>query len=178
MRASRVVKRGSCASSGRAIAISRPSQNFGCDERWIASSFPSLQRNANECELATRVSGSLRIPHLGVVGEWVRDECDRRLEHVDLDAAAAARALALVERAEDAVTGKHAGGVIGDGRAADLRMLGVEQEARDAAERKPHAVIGRPAAVRPRGAKAGDGAVDELWVRCGERVGARARAAP
>ena len=73
--------------------------------------------------------------HLGVIGERVGNERDRRLQHVDLDAPAPAGALALVQRAEDAVAGVHAGGVVGDGRAAGLRVFRIEQEARDAAQR-------------------------------------------
>ena len=57
-------------------------------------------------------------------------------------------------------------------------LFGIEQEARDAAERKADAVIGRPAAVGPGGAEAGDRAVNELGIRRGERVGAEARAGP
>ena len=42
---------------------------------------------------------------------------------------ALARALTLIERAKDAVAGEHAGGVVGYGRPADLRLLRVEQQA-------------------------------------------------
>ena len=59
----------------------------------------------------------------GEGGERVRNERDGGLQHVDLDAAAPAGALALVQRAQDAVAGIHAAGVVRDGRAADLRRV-------------------------------------------------------
>src|SRR5436305_11128392 len=86
--------------------------------------------------------------HLRVIGKWIGNERDCRLEHIDLDPAAAARALTFVERAKNAVAGKHAGRVVGYGRAADLRMLGIEKEAGNPAEREPHAVIGGAGAIR------------------------------
>src|ERR1700737_1849500 len=62
---------------------------------------------------------------------------------------------------------------IGDGRAADLRMLGIEQQACNPAEREPHAVVGGPAAIRPRGAKAGNRTMNEPRVHCGKPAGAQ-----
>ena len=165
MRRSRVANRGSSIRSGRSNAMQQPCQNFGSDESWTAMSLPSLHRHANECELATRVSGLFSTP-LRVIGrERVGNERDGGLQHVDFDPAAAAGALALVERAQDAVAGIHAAGIVGDGRAADLRLVGIEQQARHAAQRQRDVVVGRPRAVGAGCAEAGDRAVDQPRVR-------------
>src|SRR6516162_9337486 len=99
--------------------------------------------------------------HLGVVGEWIGNERDRRLQHIDLDPPATARALTLVKSAKNAVAGEHPGCIVRYGGSADLRMLRIKKEARDPAEREPHAVIGGPAAIWSRGAKAGNRTVNE-----------------
>src|SRR5687768_13785981 len=67
----------------------------------------------------------------GVVRNRVGDEGDAGLQHVDLDAMAAAAALALEQRTENAVAGKHAGGVVRDRGAARLRALRIELQAGD-----------------------------------------------
>ena len=115
---------------------------------------------------------------LGVISEWVGDERDRRLEHVDLDAPAPAGALALVQRPENAIAGKHPGGVVRNGRAAGLRVVWIEEEARDAAQCEADAVIGRPSAVRPGCAESGDGTVDELGICRSERPRRRSSTGP
>src|SRR5258708_5024946 len=65
------------------------------------------------------------------IGERVGDEGDARLQHVDVDATAAAAAFALIQGAEDAVGREHAGGIVRDRRAARLRMRGIDLQAED-----------------------------------------------
>jgi hypothetical protein len=77
---------------------------------------------------------------LRVIGERVRDERNGRFQHVDLDAAALAGPLALVERAEHPVGGIHAGDIVRDGRSVRLRIFGVEKQA-GIPERKADTVI-------------------------------------
>ncbi len=100
----------------------------------------------------------------GIVRERIRDEGDRRLQHIDVDAPSATAALALVERAEDAIGREHAGGVVGDRRAARLWRFGVDLEAQDAAERHRDIVVGGPRAVGPGRPEAGDRAVDQAGI--------------
>ena len=106
----------------------------------------------------------------GVVRERIGNEGDARLQHVDLDAVAAAGPLAIVKSAEDAVAREHAGGVVGDGRPARLRMLRVELQAEDAAQRHRHIIVGRPLAVGPGFAEPGDRAMDQPGIGGLERL--------
>ena len=137
-------------------------------------SLPSPQRNANDCEAATRVRRSLTIAGPGVVRKRVGDEGDAGLQHVDLDAMAAAAALALEQRAENAVAGKHSGGVVRDRRSARLRTLRIELQAGDPAQRHRDVVVGRTRAVGPRRAESGDRAMDQPRIGGREDVGSQA----
>ena len=126
-------------------------------------------RRAHPRERADRCAVSL------VIDEGVRRERDRRFQHAGLDAAPLAGALALVQRAEDAVGGIEAGDVVGQRRPAGLRRLRIDELAQHAAERLRHRVIGGPVGVGAVAPEAGDRSVDEPRVRVAEHFVGKAQ---
>ena len=149
MRASRVAKRGSSNRPGCSIACARPCQNFSGDDMCSAIHLPSAHSQHVRLRDARPAVRAHHLVGLEEVREGVEVEVRHRLEHRHLDRAADSRAAALEQRAEHAVGGVEAGQRIGDRRADDARVLGVDQQLQEAARRLRHGVVAGRAAAGP-----------------------------
>ena len=127
-------------------------------------------------EPVRRAQGPGRLARHPVLGRLPDGQRHGRLEERGVHELPRARALAVLQRAEDPVGGEESGAEVGERHARLRRRALLARDADDPAHALRDQVVAAPRRIRARPAETAHRAVDEPWVHGAERVVAEPQA--